>query len=658
MTQGGNMSLRYAKLLSPIPVGGIVLKNRMIASSSFPHFVQGRETYPTDRTIAHFANKAKNGAAAVTVSNIIVGEHHTMGAKYGHPQLELFDDNAQIYFSKLTEAIHFYESYAIQGLMQPDTGDYDVSNGKQRMPPAMLAKGIIPPDVYEMPGDMIETFAQSFADQAALGKALGFDMGTIHLAYRSSLAGRFLSKLTNHRTDEYGGSLENRARLPLLILKKIKAACGDDYPIEIIVSAEEPDGGNTLEDTIAFAKLCEGYAEVIQVRAGDIDAAHPTGFAMQQTPFVGLAEAIRASGTKLLVSTIAGFQDLDLCEQTISTGKADMIAMARSFIADFDYGKKAYEGRGEDVVPCVRCNKCHMSGDHMRDPYVSVCTVNPQWGLLDSPERLIEPPARKKRVAVIGGGPAGMEAALVAAERGHQVTLYEKQAVLGGQLIHADYPSFKWPMKKFKDYLIAQLCKHNVQVLTNTEATPESLTDAGYEDVIVAIGAAPDLRGWETAPNTDIWSPIAVYGHEQELGRKVVIVGGSATGVETGMYLAECGHDVTVVTRQKEIGHDADTVHYRSIFEAAWNALDNFSWVTEAQCQHIADNTVQLQLSDGSIRTLAADSVIIAGGVIPRRQAAAAFAHCGAHIHIIGDCRTGGNVQKAMRSAFSAASSI
>lgn len=651
------MALKYSNLLSPIKVGGVILKNRMMVSSSIPHYVQGREPYPTERTIDHFAMKARNGAAAVTVSNIIVGKRHEMSAKYGHPQLAILDDNAQIYFSKLTEAIHFYGSCAVQGLMQPSTGKYDVCNGKQRIPPEAVERGVIPDDVYEMPKDEIEKFVQSFVEQAVIGKAVGFDMATVHLAYRSSLAGRFLSPLTNHRTDEFGGDLEGRAKLAKMILGGVKKACGQDYPIEVIVSACEPDGGATVEDTIKLTRLLEGYADIIQVRAGDIDSAHPTGFEASPTPFAELTERVKASNPPLLVCAIAGYQDLANSEKTIGQGKADLISMARSWIADFDYGKKAYEGRGEDVVPCVRCNKCHMSGDHMTDPYVSVCTVNPKWGLEGQLDKLVSPPERSKNIAVVGGGPAGMEAAIVAAQRGHSVTLYEKDEHLGGQLIHADYPSFKWPMRNFKNYLIRQLDKEGVKVYLNTEANPELLRDK-YDEVVVAIGAEPDMRDFDADLSSDVWSPIAVYGREAELGKRVLVIGGGSTGVETGMYLAETGHDVVVVTRQDRIAHDADTVHYRSIFEDAWKRQKNFSWITEAGEYSLKSNVLTYRDKSGKECRVEADSIVVAGGVKPLADEAIEFKKSEAKIHIVGDCLKSGNVQKAMRSAFAAASGI
>ncbi len=257
-----------------------------------------------------------------------------------------------------------------------------------------------------------------------------------------------------------------------------------------------------------------------------------------------MAEAVKKSNPGIAVVTVGGYQDLDVCEDVIASGKADFIGMARGWISNTEYGRLAYEGRGEDVVPCIRCNLC--LGSSLAERPASVCSVNPVFGLEHKIERMIQPPTSKKKVAVIGGGPAGMEAALIAAGRGHQVTLYEKSAALGGLLKIADSVSFKWPQRDFKNYLIRQIGKSNVKVRLNTEATPELLKRERYDVLLAAVGAEPVVPPIPGVDSKTVVFAQDVYGNEASLAPKVVVIGGGEVGVETGMHLAEKGHDVTL----------------------------------------------------------------------------------------------------------------
>lgn len=202
--------------------------------------------------------------------------------------------------------------------------------------------------------EAIHTGMSQVVEPVDIKKEIGFDMAFMHMAYRGMLPARFLSPLTNKRTDEFGGSLENRARFPLMICDRIKKACGEDFLIEVAISGVDPDpDGWTLEDTVRFAKLAEGHIDFLQLRASDIDPTHPIGFIPERTPFLYMAEAVKDSRLGVAVVAISGFQDPKECDDAIALGKADLIAMARGIICDPEYGRKLYEGRGEDIVPCI-----------------------------------------------------------------------------------------------------------------------------------------------------------------------------------------------------------------------------------------------------------------------------------------------------------------
>jgi 2,4-dienoyl-CoA reductase-like NADH-dependent reductase (Old Yellow Enzyme family)/thioredoxin reductase len=684
------VSKKYQNLLSPIKVGNVVFKNRMTASPSKPHFIQGPEPYPTDSVITHFANKAKNGAALVTCTGI---RPASAMASYYQPQkwephpsdfnpertwfmlgghgagYDAYDGRCQNYLAQLSEAIHFYGSKASMGIGAYVPPQYDVSSGIPSI--AVYGDGSASKVGEEIPVELLDGIADEYALQAALLKQCGFDMVFLHMSYRAGFLGRFLSPLTNRRTDQYGGSLENRARFPLMVADRIKEKCGKDFLIEASMSGCDPEPGTkflcesglpaipgvTLEDAIKYAKMFTGHIDLLILKAPQIDHAHPTGFNPERTPFFYMAEAIKKSGAGIKVVTSGGYQDLDICEDIIASGKADFIAMARSWISNTDYGGLAYEGRGEDVVPCLRCNGCHVSSYF--DPWSSTCAVNPTWGIEHRVDRLIKPPTRKKKVAVIGGGPAGMEVALVAADRGHQVTLYEKSGALGGLLKTADGVSFKWPQRDFKNYLVRQIGKNkNVKVRLNTEVNPEMLKKEKYDAVLAAVGSEPIVPDIPGGGGKNVVYAKDVYGHEAALAKDIVVIGGGEVGVETGMHLAEKGHNVTLLEMTDMLARDAVPIHYYSMFREAWEKLQNFKPILRARATAIGPGSVTYIDADGAEHTVKAGNVVIAVGMKPQHDLALKFYGAGDRFYMIGDCSGAGNVQKVMRSAFSTASTL
>lgn len=642
----------FPHLLAPIRVGNHILKNRMICPPSKPHFIQGPEKYPST-IIDHYAQRVRNGAALITCDGTHLdanGGPHMMG-------WDGTDGNVQHYMAQLADAIHFYGSLANGVIMAFAPRGYDVSEGVPTH--YVVGDGSKPRyDCKEMTQEMIEEFIATCVKLAKVQQEAGFDGVYIHMAYRGVIPGRFLSPLTNKRTDRFGGSFENRIRFPLTLCREIKKACGKDFLIEASISGHDPDpAGWTLEDSCRFAKEATGCIDILQLRAPEIDPNHPTGFTMEPTPWLYMAETVKRSQPDILISTVAGYIDPVENEKILAEGKADLISMARAFVSNPEYGKLVYEGRTQDIVPCIRCNKCHRSSDS--DPWLSVCSVNPAWAMDHRLGKLIVPPEGTKRVGIVGGGVSGMEAALISAKRGHQVTLYEKTGRLGGLLNHADVVDFKWPLKKFKDFMVRKVGEApNITVKLNTTATVEQLNADGCEVVLAAVGSEPLSIPIPGLEGPQVIHAVDVYGREDGLAQDVVVIGGGDIGTETGLHLAQKGHKVTVIEMKDRLAPESYRVHYYGMFMDACDKEPNFSSLLECRVTQVLENAVSYEDKTGAIHTIPAGSVVLAAGMHAKVDEAYALSSAGKRFYAIGDCVKAGSVQKCMRSAFDIANTI
>ncbi len=634
------MSKKFPHAMSPIRIGNVVLKNRIVSAPSTMHSMSNGELYPSEDAMAFFEERARAGVGMVTVAGVKVGKDvKDDGA------MTAWDVNVPNHRNKmmeLVERIHFYGAKASMELIGIFPEGYTVSDGC-----SIMGWG----EGHEITREAMEEFKNDWVDAAEKLAECGFDAILIHSGHSCPLA-QFLSPLTNKRTDEYGGSTENRCRYLIEILDAIRARVGKKLLIEVRISGTEfEEGGIDIEEGIRIGERIQDHLDILQVSAGMHNPkwmtwVHPCGF-RPKMPNVYVAEAFKKSGKfHVPIVTLGAIDSVDSTEAILADGKADMVTMARSLIADPELIKKCVAGHRDDVTPCIKCMRCHDStvyGHHFQ------CSVNPTAGLENSISHLVQPVAQAKKVAVIGGGPAGMKAAMVACDRGHQVTLFEKNSELGGMLHKAGYFSFKYPVKDYMNWLIAQVGKRSIDVRLNTAATADTIS--GFDAVIVAIGAEPFILPVPGVEQAKI--AIDVLGHEETLGNSVIVIGGGQVGCETALHLAKLGKQVTVVEMQSDLAPDASTTGRNELMVEIGREA-NFTSLTGARCQSVTANSVTY-VKDGKEETISADSVILCAGMKPKAQEADAFLNSADEVSEIGDCVRARTVEWATKEAYYAA---
>lgn len=641
------MNSRYPHLISPMKVGNTYYKNRIISCPMTLHSLQGTELYPTEAVMQHFVNKAKGGAAVVTVASVSAKPDVADGI---HANYSPYETESQRYLSQLVDQIHYYGAKASAQISLPPTVTKSAASAGQ---PLFIEEGFS----EEMQEDEMRQITGWYADAALQLKNIGFDVIMLHFGHGNMFA-QFMSPAYNNRTDKYGGSIENRARFPLMILKAVRENVGRNTVIELRLSGKEfEENGLTTEECIEFIKLYQEYIDIVQVSAGThiprwMTRVHPTSL-LPHMPNAQFARAVKACpDIRIPVEAIGGIQELESAEALIAEGGADFVAIARGIIADPELPLKAYEGRGEDVVPCIKCLHCH---DSVMYTSHYVCAVNPRIGF--EHKTLTPPEEKRKKVVVVGGGPAGMQAALTAAENGHEVTLYEKSSSLGGQLSFSDFVSFKYDLRRFKDYLIAQVMKSSIDVRLNTEAAPELISKLGADAVIAAIGAKPVMPPIPGIDSDNVMLAVDVYGNDSGVGKNVAIIGGGQIGCETAIHLAELGRSVTVLEMQGELAPDA----FHTYREAMLFRMEDLGIadITGARCTDIAEGIITYVDEGGSEKSIEADTILVAAGMYGLTDDAMLYFGTADRHYMAGDCRSrAADVEKAIRTGYAAGANV
>ena len=646
------MNAYYPHLFEPLTVKKVTFRNRIFSAPNLMCYLDANG-FPTDTLIEYYANKAKGGAAVVTVGDTPVDHEH--GASMKRP-LNLCYDSLP-YFAELAMAIHEHGAIASLELNH---------GGHMGLPEANGGNDPIGPVDYDIDrfGTMVHcramteedmnTVADHYADAAALLKLAGFDMCLVHGGH-GWLLDQFLSPLFNTRTDEYGGSLENRAKFPLMVLDRIRQRVGDDFLIEYRMSGcEEIEGGLEIEEAIQFAHMLEGKVDLLHVSAG-LDTrpdqavkTHPTMF-MPHGANVKYAAAIKASGVTMPVIAIGAISDPEMAEEILASGQADCVAMARALIADPSFPRKAAAGKADEIIPCLRCLDCltgMQTGQHFQ------CAVNCSTGR-EVRYQKIKPAKEVKKVLVVGGGPGGMQAAITAAERGHQVTLAESTDSLGGLLKFTDFDELKMDLMRLKDYLVRMTERSGARILLNTTVDEAFVAQGGYDAVIIATGSTPAKPPVPGLNEPWVRHATDIYTELESLGKRVVVLGGGLVGCETGLFLASLGHEVDIIEMQGELAPEANWMHKVAMMQTF--AQSTAEAHTGHRVTRIVENGVYAANADGEERFFEADSIVYAMGMRPNNALSAQLTHSAQFVRSVGDCVRARKARHAMMEGFWAA---
>ncbi len=408
-----------------------------------------------------------------------------------------------------------------------------------------------------------------------------------------------------------------------------------------------------LEAQVEAARKYDGIADIYLMRSGGSQGAswETGGYAEGASYYY--SQAMKKAGLKLVTCIGSGTHHPVMNDMYIGKGVTDMVAMTRPFFAEENLIQKVAAGRADEVAPCLMCQNCH-SESMTKGPHISRCSINPAWGIsLHMTNTSQQLPLKKKKVAVIGGGPAGMKAALVLTERGHKVTLYEKEAVLGGQQAHTDHSTWVWTYKNYKDYLIHMVKKNGIEVKLNTKATKEMIKAGGYDTVLVAIGSdyvKTQMPGNDAANVFDLET---CYSKKKQLGENVVVVGSGKLGTEAAVSMCLDGHKVMVLAGDAMFDKGDIGAHNVTAQTTIYRSHPNFKYSLNTKVTDITGGKVTYTDKDGNVQSVQADSIVFANPPKPRQEEAASFGGAAGEVRLIGDCTgSNGRILTATRSAY------
>jgi 2,4-dienoyl-CoA reductase-like NADH-dependent reductase (Old Yellow Enzyme family)/thioredoxin reductase len=633
--------MTYAALWSPIAIGALVLRHRLVMAamgSGFP----AADGAVTDRLVRYLARRAEGGVALVTTEATAVD---ASGAPF--PGVLRADDDTQLPgLRRLADAVHAAGAPISMQLYHAGRQMSRRMSGRQPLAPSAIPC----PLVREMPrpldGEEILPLIERFAEAAARAQAAGFDAVEVHGAH-GYLVHQFLTPLANQRTDAWGGDLRGRARFALEVVRRIRARVGRGFPILFKLSAEDRlPGGLGIDDTLTVGRwLEEAGVDAVIVSAGTYGSFEwiVQPLAMPQACLRAYAARFSAAVT-IPVVAVGRVNDPAVAANIVGSGDAALVAMGRALLSDPDLPAKARAGRGHDVRPCITCNDCLtqlMKGQPIR------CAVNPEMGR----EAAFPPPpaAAKKRVLVVGGGAAGIHAALAARARGHDVTLFEAGAALGGRLRRADRPRWKKEAGALVPYLVRRLREAGVATRLDARVTVEHVRSLAPDEVIVATGARPALPDVPGIRGPNVVTAEQCLAGDLGTGVSAVVLGGTNAACEAACHLREHGRDVTLLAPGRDVARDVEPQTRKGV--VAQLGRLGVRVLHETRVEEIRDGEVRFADGAGRRDGVSATLVVVAAESAPDDGLARALAAAGWTAHAVGDCAGVGDLAGAVHGA-------
>ena len=635
------------RILQPIEVGGQVFKNRIM----FPPLTTGyeRNGMISEQDMGFYTRLAKGG-----VGYIVLGDVAPINSF--SPTPKLFDDSQIPAFKALADSVHAYGTKLGVQLFHPEY-DVDAINSLFMQKKFDEMRQRLHHDMMFFTDEVSEEMLMAIIDKmcacAVRAQKAGVDVIQIH---GDRLNGCLCSTRMNHRTDKFGGSLENRVRFARMLTRAIRKAVPDmviDYKLSI-VTPQRGKGGIDEADAVQFAQwLVEDGVDMFHVaqanHTGNMADTIPPMGVQPYGFFVKIAGDIKKA-VNVPVSAVGRIVDAEMAARVIESGMADMVAMGRPLLADPDWGTKIAAGKACDIRRCISCNKgCT---DAIQNRQFLSCVLNAENGYENT--RSIQPAAQKKKIAVLGGGPAGLEAARVAALRGHDVTLFEKTTSLGGQLNIACVPPRKEEMRRAAQDLIHAVCNAGVHLCMAQTRTAQQLKDAGFDAVINAVGAhsaAPRIPGIDSVNVADAWKVLA---GEQQVYGTVAVIGGGMVGCETAEYLAARGCKVSVIEMMDKIAAGESTTILPTL-------LENYkTYGVEQYPSHKVKefrmDAVVCENKDGAEVTIPCDYIVLAMGARSNQFDASALEEAGIPVYSIGDAAgKAADISNAIRTGYDTA---
>ena len=643
----------FPNLFSPIRIGNTTIKNRIFMPPLSTNLAN--HGYVTDALVEHYSNRAKGGVGLIITEVTTVEPVYT----YLPGDMSIYDDSYIPGWKKLVDGVHQYDCKILSQLFHPAYMAFPIPGTPQLIAPSNVGPYYARSAPRPVTVEEIHTIVKQFGEAAHRFQIAGGDGVEIQCAHAHGLLGGFLTPLYNKRTDEYGGDINGRLRITLEVIREVRKMCGDDFIIDVRISGDEySDGGLTLNDQIYVCKQLEKEGvNFIHVSGGNTikrGSSMPAP-GTSPAPHAHAAEEIKKF-VHIPIATVARINEPWIAEELIANGRTDICMIGRPNLCDSEFANKAFAGKTDDIRPCIGCGRC-LTGIMFGKPIS--CTVNPS---VES--SYIEPAAEKKKILVIGGGPAGMEAAYVAKKRGHEVVLCEKTGELGGLLRIAAVPISKQELCKVIKFMRRRLEQENVEIRMNCEVTPEMLANefADYE-IICSSGAKPKMisafQGFKQVMTAD-----DILSGKGFPGKNIVILGGGSVGCETADYLAPLINDLFPANRRVTIiemtnslmtgeGGAAKSRLTRRLMEKGVEVCFN------SQVTGVTETTITYKNTKTGVETVIddADTLVFAVGydpvtltfpeeIIPER------------IHLIGDCSKVGNLKDAISAAYSLAKAL